>query len=80
MREETTMKRCSAIATALLLLGLTAFWQSHPASGQADAGWVTLFDGSNLNDWNQIGDANWKIVDGAVQADKGNGFLVLSAR
>ena len=70
------MKRCSAIATALLLLGLTAFWQSHPASGQADAGWVTLFDGSNLNDWNQIGDANWKIVDGAVQADKGNGFLV----
>ena len=27
-------------------------------------------------DWNQIGDANWKIVDGVVQADKGNGFLV----
>jgi hypothetical protein len=76
MREETTMKRCSAIAAALLLLGLTAFWHSQPASGQADAGWVTLFDGSNLNDWNQIGDANWKIVDGAVQADKGNGFLV----
>ena len=70
------MKRCSAIAAALLLLGLTAFWHSRPASGQADAGWVTLFDGSNLNDWNQIGDANWKIVDGAVQADKGNGFLV----
>ena len=70
------MKRCSAIAAALLLLGLTAFWHSQPASGQADAGGVTLFDGSNLNDWNQIGDANWKIVDGAVQADKGNGFLV----
>ena len=70
------MKRCSAIAAALLLLGLTAFWHSQPASGQTDAGWVTLFDGSNLNDWNQIGDANWKIVDGAVQADKGNGFLV----
>ena len=70
------MKRYSAIVAALLLLGLTAFWHSHPASGQADAGWVTLFDGSNLNDWNQIGDANWKIVDGAVQADKGNGFLV----
>src|SRR3954451_19423518 len=70
------MKRCSAIAAALLLLGLTAFWQSQPASGQADAGWVTRFDGSDLNDWNQTGDANWKIVDGADQADKGNGFLV----
>ena len=43
---------------------------SQPASGQADAGWVTLFDGSNLNDWNQIGDANWKIVDGAVQPNE----------
>jgi hypothetical protein len=31
------MKRHSAIVTALLLLGLTAFWHSHPASGQADA-------------------------------------------
>ena len=30
------MKRYSAIVAALLLLGLTAFWHSHPASGQAD--------------------------------------------
>ena len=30
------MKRCSAIAAALLLLGLTAFWHSQPASGQAE--------------------------------------------
>jgi hypothetical protein len=26
------MKRYSAIVAALLLLGLTAFWHSHPAS------------------------------------------------
>src|SRR5205807_1371362 len=43
---------------------------------QADAGWVTLLDGSNLNLWNRIGDANWKLAEGVVQADAGTGFLV----
>jgi hypothetical protein len=76
LREEITMKRWSAVTTALLFVGLTVFWHSHRASGQADAGWTTLLDGSSLNNWNQIGDANWKIADGVVQADKGNGFLV----
>jgi hypothetical protein len=47
------------------------------ARGQgSSAGWVTLFDGRNLDQWNQIGNANWKIEDGAVVATKGNGFLV----
>jgi hypothetical protein len=31
---------------------------------------------SNLSNWNQIDDANWKLADGIVAADKGNGFLV----
>ncbi len=35
-----------------------------------------LFDGSSLDNWNQIGNANWRLAEGAVQADKGNGFLV----
>jgi hypothetical protein len=38
-------------------------------------GWVTLLDGSNpktLENWDRSGgEANWRIVDGAVQADKG---------
>jgi len=76
MREETTMKRWTTIATALLFVGLAGFWHSQQASGQADAGWVTLFDGKNLDNWNQIGDANWKLADGVVVADKGSGFLV----
>lgn len=70
------MKHWSTVTIALLVLGFTAFWYSHQASGQTDAGWVTLFDGKNLDNWSQIGDANWKLVDGVVVADKGNGFLV----
>ena len=49
--------------------------QSHEASGQG-SGWVTLFDGSNLNEWEAIGNANWRLVGDSVQADLGNGYLV----
>ena len=38
--------------------------------------WTTLFDGSSLAAFDIIGDANWKIVDGLVQADSGTGYLV----
>jgi len=70
------MKRWFAISLGLVFIAITAFSSAQQAAGQADAGWITLFDGSNLDNWSQIGDANWRIVDGAVQADKGNGFLV----
>ena len=68
------MKRWSAFAFALLLAGFAAFATSHRAA--ADDGWVTLFDGKNLDNFNKIGTADWRIEDGSVVADKGNGFLV----
>jgi hypothetical protein len=70
------MKRWTGVTIALVFAAGTALWHSQQASGQADAGWVTLFDGSNLDNWTAIGDANWKLADGVVVADKGNGFLV----
>jgi hypothetical protein len=64
----------------LVLIGSSVLWHSHEASGQAtspaSAGWITLFDGSSLDNWNAIGDANWTLIDGVVQANKGNGYLV----
>jgi hypothetical protein len=70
------MKYRVAINAAFLLIGLAAFSQLHQAFGQTDAGWITLFDGKNLDSWNKIGDANWRLEDGVVVADKGDGFLV----
>ena len=72
------MNRRSAIATGLLLAGSALVWHSHDASGQAaQSGWTTLFDGSNLNNWEPIGNANWRLLEGGiVQADVGSGFLV----
>jgi hypothetical protein len=50
------------------------------ATGPSGPGWVTLLDGSNMNGWYTIGDANWRLAEGAVVADKltgkNNGFLV----
>ena len=70
-------RRVTIIALLLLFCGLAfPLVQYSNGAAQADAGWVTLFDGKNLDSWNQIGTANWKLEDGAAVADNGNGFLV----
>jgi 3-keto-disaccharide hydrolase len=68
------MKRAFA-AVAAVFIALAALWQTNQASGQ-HTGWVTLIDGQHLDHWNAIGDANWLLVDGEVQAFRGNGFPV----
>jgi hypothetical protein len=68
------MTRVTAVALALVLAGFTSF-ESSQVSAQA-GGWTTLFDGKTLKGWNMVGDANWEVVDGAVQASRGSGFLV----
>jgi hypothetical protein len=70
------MKRLLRTTISLLIVAFTAYGCATEPSGQTDAAWTTLFDGRNLDNWNQVGDANWQLVDGVVQADKGSGFLV----
>jgi hypothetical protein len=65
------MQRGSAVILGLLFIACTVSWHSHLASGQAAGGWVTLFDGKNLDHWHHIGDANWRLADGGGVADKG---------
>jgi hypothetical protein len=61
-------------ALAICVIGLRH--HSRQAIAQANAGWTVLFDGKTMNGWNPIGTANWKVEDGALVADNGNGFLV----
>src|SRR5690349_8978994 len=73
--------RSAATMMLLLVIGLTIAHCSSPMSDQGDAGWITLLDGSNpktLENWNQIGDANWRAEDGAIVADKGKGGYLVS--
>jgi Domain of Unknown Function (DUF1080) len=73
-----TMKSRAAIIVAVFVIGgfgLIAR-SANEASAQSSPGWITLFDGKDLDNWNPIGTANWRLEDGAVIADNGNGFLV----
>jgi hypothetical protein len=70
------MKRWPAATFGLLLFAVATLWSSQHAAAQSAAGWIVLFDGKSLSQWNPIGNANWRLVDGVVEADKGNGFLV----
>jgi hypothetical protein len=65
------MTRAIVTATLLGTLGLATMFAQAPG-----AGWVTLFDGSHLNNFNIVGTANWRLADGMVEATSGAGFLV----
>ncbi len=70
------MNRRSALTCGLVLGSSAVLWGPQAAWAQA-AGWTTLFDGSHVNNWDPIGTANWRLVEGGVlQADIGTGFLV----
>ncbi len=70
------MRRRDLLKAGLFSLGGVSLARIDAAAAQADAGWVTLFDGSNLDNWSPIGAANWKLADGALVADNGSGFMV----
>jgi hypothetical protein len=77
---EVAMSHTSVAAVGLLVVGLAVAGCAQQPAVQADTGWITLLDGPNgLENWNRVGTANWRVVDGVVQADsseKGGGFLV----
>ena len=62
------MNRRSLLKSALLFG--TAATLPRYASAQAEKGWIVLFDGKNLDHFSPIGDANWRIEDGVLVADK----------
>ena len=73
------MTRWSAAAAAALVAAL-AFASSHPASTQSNDGWITLFDGKSMDHFSPIGDANWRIEDGVLVADKASKISYLVSK
>jgi len=71
------MKRNFFLKLSTLIL-LTSLWGCVDMAPQQTAltPWENLLDGTNLNSWTSIGNANWRLYDGNVQAELGNGFLV----
>jgi len=71
----TTM-RTIAIVIALLLVGAGAITGVRGVAAQTAVGWTTLFNGKNLDNWEKTGNANWRVVDGVIEADMPRGFLL----
>ena len=71
-----SMKRIVAWVALVTVAGIVV----GCASRMPTSGWITLLDGTRLDGWSVVGDSNWHVRDGAVQADrkagKDNGFLV----
>ena len=73
------MTRTATRALVICLTGFLGLQSPTLAAGQAGGAWTVLLDGKSLKGWNVVGDPNWTVADGAVQADKGSGFLVTPA-
>src|SRR6185369_3043198 len=66
---EDHMTRWATLAIALLFSAIATIHTTDTASSQAAAdGWITLFDGKNLDQWQSDGTATFKIEDGSVIA------------
>jgi hypothetical protein len=55
---------------AAAVLAAVLFSVPQPAAAQTGDGWVQLFDGKALGDWDTTGETNWRVEDGAIVADK----------
>jgi Domain of Unknown Function (DUF1080) len=59
---------------ALALVGLSlAMTSALPQAKAQEPDWITLFDGKDLAQWDQVGNSNWHLADGTVIADKMDG-------
>ena len=69
------MDRIRIAAPLLLAAGLAA------CAHTGGAGWETLIDGERgLDNFNRVGDANWRAEGGAIVADRGKGGHLVSKR
>jgi hypothetical protein len=72
------MKRLLNIVAGFVVIALIVAGCGHRLSSD---GWVTLIDGDKgLENWNRIGDANWRAEGGAIVADKGKGGHLVSKK
>jgi hypothetical protein len=78
------MKRFSSLPrllAALLLssaslISLSGCTNMPTATAPTEPGWTILVGGAHMNEWNVIGNANWRLQDGILQGEIGAGYLV----
>jgi hypothetical protein len=76
IKGDNTMYRLMSTALSLSVIALTgAGCASHP--GANNDGSIALIKGTaGLDNWNRVGDANWRAAEGAIVADKKEGKAI----
>lgn len=76
------MKRLLGVTSALLVVAFTVVGckqMTEMYDSVMDTGWTTLIDGEKgLENFNRVGDVNWRAEDGAIVGDKGKGGFLVS--
>jgi hypothetical protein len=68
---------CAISLAAAAIVGPAATVSQPTVFAQSAGAWTNLFDGTSMSQWKSIGEAEWHIIDGAIQPDAGkSGFLV----
>ena len=72
------LKKSGLMLAGATLTVLAACGGGNSGPAVTEDGWQILFDGSSLEQFVTLGDANWAVADDAVGADQSNGasFLV----
>ena len=71
-------RRLFLMVGIVALLGIQACAQL-PSDLAKIGGWTALIDGeTGLENWNRVGDANWRPEDGAIVAYRGKGGFLVS--
>jgi len=76
----TTVNRVIQFIFSAVVAGC-GIYAAMPEALSQEAGWITLFDGKDLDGWDQVGGSNWHVADGTIVADmtadnKEPGYLV----
>jgi hypothetical protein len=68
---QRVLNRMLAFGVGLAVMAAGALYFAPSTLGQTGPGWVSLFDGKTIGDqWNRVGETNWRVEDGAIVADK----------
>jgi len=68
MKKPENLFRCLVMLGGITTLYASVTWSK--------ADWESLFNGTDLQSWRILGNANWKLQDNSVAADSGSGYLV----
>src|SRR5688572_10125097 len=72
-----TMKRFLSVAAGLLVVAMIVTGCAHGLRG----GWTSLIVGDKgLENFNRVGDANWRAEGGVIVADKGKGGHLVTTK